>query len=108
MKKKFGVGTLSLILFIFAMVWTSDIKSLDGFCLGDTVLNFINLPAYSIYPNGNPGLHYTTFYSFAMLIIAIILGHKFPEHIFAKSGKILSIIFSLLFVYTWFVSSMTA
>ncbi|MHC1722989.1 MAG: hypothetical protein AB9836_07295 [Aminipila sp.] len=107
MKKKFGFGTLSMILFIFAIVWSRDIKSLNNFCLGDAVLNFINLPAYSTYPNGNPGLHYTVFYSFAILILAVIVGHKFPEHIFAQSGTILSAICALLFLYTWFVSSMT-
>lgn len=107
MKKQFGFGTLSIILFIFAMVWPRDIKSLNDFCLGDTVLHFLNLPAYSTYPNGNPGLHYTVFYSFAILIFAIIIGHKFPEHIFAKSGKILSAICALLFIWTWFLSAMT-
>ncbi|WP_027400114.1 hypothetical protein [Anaerovorax odorimutans] len=105
MKKKFGFGTLSIILFIFAIVWSRDIKSLNNFCLGDAVLHFINLPAWSTHLNGNIGLHYTVFYSFAILILAIIVGQKYPEHIFAKSGKILSAIFAILFAFAWFISS---
>lgn len=107
MKKKFGFGTSSIILFIFAIVWSRNMKSLNNFCLGDAVLSFINLPAWSTYPNGNLGLHYTAFYSFAILILSIIVGLKFHDHIFAKSGIILSSICALLFIYTCIVSSMT-
>lgn len=107
MKKKIGFGSLSIILFIFAIVWCKSIKTLNNFCLGDTILQFIKLPAWETNPNGNLGLHYTVFYSLPILIAAIIIGHKFPKHIFAKSGKFLSALYALTFAFTWLVSSMT-
>ncbi|WP_312648884.1 hypothetical protein [Aminipila sp.] len=99
MKKEFGIGSLSLVLFILAILWSASIKKI--FCLGDIVLNSVNLPSWS---NGNMGTHYTMFYAIVFLIPAIIVGHKFPNHIFAKAGKIVSIawlcilLFSVLFI----------
>ena len=43
-KKKTGVGSLSLLLVLAALVWSYNIF---GFCLGDKVLTYLNLPAWS-------------------------------------------------------------
>lgn len=107
MKRKFGFGTLSIILFVFAIIWSVNIKLLNVFCLGDVVLEMLSLPAWSRSPNGTTGLHYTIFYSLGILILSIIVGHKFPEHIFAKLGQILSIVFGLIFICAWFISTQT-
>lgn len=58
-KKKLGVGSLSLPLALLAIIWGSNIKWLDDFCLGDVVLNFLNLPSWS---DGDTGIHFTVFY----------------------------------------------
>ncbi len=107
MKRKFGFGTTSLMLFILAMIWPSNIKWLNDFCLGDVVLDFINLPAWSTNSIGRIGVHHTVYYTFVILILAIIVGHKFPEHIFAKLGKILATIYTVILLFFLFVSCMT-
>lgn len=92
MKKKFGLGSISLVLFIITILWSININGLTGLCLGDAVLNFMNLPAWSTCSNGKIGIHYTIFYTIVFLIPAIILGYKFPNDRYAKGGKIGSII----------------
>ena len=47
-KKKIGIGTISLLLVIFAFIWSFNV--LD-FCIGDKVLDFFNIPTWS--GNGN-------------------------------------------------------
>ncbi|WP_312648870.1 hypothetical protein [Aminipila sp.] len=92
MKKEFGVGSISLVLFIITILWSVNINGLKGFCLGDAVLKFMDLPAWSTCSNGKIGIHFTIFYTIVFLIPAIILGYKFPNHRYAKGGKIGSII----------------
>lgn len=87
MKKRFGAGSISIALFILAMVWSTSIKAFDNFCLGDFVLNAIGLQAWS---NGSHGTHYAIFYSIVFLLPAIIMGYKFRSHLFAKTGTICS------------------
>ena len=54
--KKIGVGTISFLLVAFAILWSFNF-GLNGFCLGDTVLSLLGMPAWS---NGNSGMdiHY--------------------------------------------------
>lgn len=47
MKKRVGIGSISLLLVIIALVWS---YSIFGFCLGDNVLSAFHLPVWS---NGN-------------------------------------------------------
>jgi hypothetical protein len=82
MKKKIGMGSVSFLLFILAIVWSFNIKE---FCLGDIILNTIGLPAWS---GGNYGTHYTVFYSLIFLIPSIIIGYKYPSDLFAKTWKV--------------------
>lgn len=83
------------MLFLFAILWSLNIKILNDFCLGDVVLQSINVPTWS---NGNFGTHYTVFYSLMFLIPAIIIGWKFPNNRFAKAGKVASIILTCILI----------
>ena len=106
MKKKVGIGTLSLFLVIIAFVWS---YSIFGFCLGDKVLSLLKLPVWSngiaadtssisIVPfaMGGQSIHYTVFYSLILLIPAILLAVKNKNHLFADAGKWMAIIFIAL------------
>ena len=90
--KKIGFGTVSFLLVIFAIVWSFSF-GLNGFCLGDMVLSFLGLPAWS---NGNSGTHYTIFYSLIFLLPAVPLSFKYESDLFAKIAKWISTIFSLV------------
>lgn len=92
--KQLGIGSCSLLLSLMAIVWGSNIQWWDGFCLGDYVLNLLNLPTWS---NGTSGTHYTVFYGVAFLIPAIVLGVKKNEDLFAVSGKWIACV--LVFIY---------
>jgi hypothetical protein len=91
MKKKLGIGSISLILFALGVIWSANIKR--QFCLGDIILNAIGLPAWS---NGNSGNHYTIIYALIFLIPSILVGYKFPDDLFAKTGKVSSMILALI------------
>lgn len=86
-KRKIGIGSISLLLVIFAFFWAFSIR---GFCLGDKVLSLLNIPAWS---NGTTGTHYTVFYTYIFLIPSVILSIKFNNDKFAKVSKWISIIF---------------
>lgn len=43
-KKKLGLGSISLLLVIVAVLWSYNIS---GYCLGDQVLHALNLSAWS-------------------------------------------------------------
>lgn len=90
--KKLGIGSLTIVLFILAIVWSI---SIGEFCIGDTALNVLGLRAWS---NVESGTHFTVFYSMLFLIPSVILSYKYPEYRFAKSGRILSLIYMLLIV----------
>ena len=88
--KKLGIGSISLALVIIAFIWSYTIF---GYCLGDTILNVLGIPAWS---NRATGIHYTIFYSFVFLIPAIILGAKKNNDLFSGVGKWSAIIFSVI------------
>ena len=89
--KKIGFGTVSFLLVIFAIVWSFSF-GLNGFCLGDMVLSFLGMPAWS---NGNSGSHYTIFYSLIFLVPAVPISFKYEYDLFARLAKWISTIFSL-------------
>ena len=109
-KKKIDIGTISLLLVIFAFIWSFNI--LD-FCIGDKVLEFLNIPTWS--GNGNEqqivdtffivtftkdgqSIHYTVFYSFILLLPALVLAVKNKNDLFTDIGKWLAIIFITLLI----------
>lgn len=99
MKKNFAAGSISIALFILAVVWSINIKSLGNFCLGDVVLNAIGLQAWS---DGSYGTHYAIFYGIVFLIPAILVGIKFRDHVFARSGMICSITLTCILLFTFY------
>lgn len=107
MKKTIGVGSLSLLLAVLALLWS---YSVFGFCLGDKILTALNLPAWSengaeqtantvsIVPlaQSGSGVHYTVFYALIFLLPALAIGIKFKGDLFAAVGKWLSALFLIL------------
>lgn len=94
MKKKIGIGSVSFVLSIVAFVWAYEIM---GFCLGDSVLATLNVPAWSNSANAS-GTHYTVFYAFLFLIPSIVLSVKYKHDCLAQVGKWLSIILSSILI----------
>ena len=88
MKKKIGIGSLSLGLALLAFVWGFEIV---GFCLGDSVLATLNIPTWSNAANAS-GTHYTIFYSLLFAIPAFFIALKNKNDLFANAGKLLSLI----------------
>ena len=88
MKKKLGIGSLSLLLSVIAILWSMNIPvSYDTFCIGDYVLTQLGLPSWS---NGNIGTHYTVFWGLLLYLPAFLLGRKYEQHLFARAGKWIS------------------
>lgn len=92
--KKVGIGSLSLLLVVIAFIWTFEFF---GICVGDHILTTFNIPTWANMANAS-GVHYTIYYSFIFLVLALILGLKFKNNLFAKVGTILSIIFISILV----------
>jgi len=91
-KKKIGIGSLSLLLFVVGCLFSFTFNNLH---IGDNILTYIGLKAWS---NGNSGTHYTIFYSLLFFIPSLILGYKFNEDFGSKVGKILSTIMVTIIV----------
>ena len=88
MKKKLGLGSLSLLLTLMAVLWSCNIPvPYDTFCIGDYILAQLGLPAWS---RGTMGTHYTVFWGLLLYLPAFLLGRKYNHHLFAQSGKWIS------------------
>lgn len=105
-QKKLGLGSISLLLVIAAVLWSYNIS---GYCLGDQVLHALDLPAWSAeaaapgdtlsivpFGHGAQGVHFTVFYSLILLVPAFLLAVKNKDNLFAKVGKWSSLILILL------------
>ena len=85
MKQKLGIGSLSLLLAFAGIAWSMNFPvHYDTFCIGDYVLNQLNLPTWS---NGSMGTHYTVFWGLLLYLPGFLLGNKYSQHLFARSGK---------------------
>ena len=91
-KKKIGIGSLSLLLFVVGCLFSFTFYNLT---IGDNILTNIGLKAWS---NGNSGTHYTIFYALLFFVPSLILGYKFNEDFGSKVGKILSTIMVTIIV----------
>ena len=87
MKKRVGLGSISLLLVIVAFIWSFEIF---GYCFGDNVLTALSLPSWS---NGQNGTHYTIFYSYLFLLPSLFFSLKYKDDLFAVIGKRLAFIF---------------
>jgi len=83
-QKKLGIGSLALVLSIIAIIWSCNIRWLNNFCLGDTILAYIGIPSWS---NGANGTHYTVFYGLVFFVSALALGIWKKNDLFATVGK---------------------
>lgn len=91
-KNKIGIGSLSLLLFIVGCLFSF---TLNDICIGDNILTYSGLKAWS---NGNSGTHYTIFYSLLFFIPSLIFGYKFKDNFGSKVGKILSTIMVIMII----------
>jgi len=96
MKKKLGIGSLALLLSIIAIFLSLTFHH-NGVCYGDQIINFLGLKAWS---NGSSGTHYTIFYMLIFFAISIVLGYKYESNFGAKSGRVLSIVFSFIILFS--------
>ena len=88
MRKKLGIGSLSLLLAVMGILWSMNFPvHYDTFCIGDYVLTRLGLPTWS---NGSIGTHYTVFWGLLLYLPAFLLGWKNEQHLFARSGKWIS------------------
>jgi hypothetical protein len=91
-KKRFGIGSLSVLLVFFGLLW-------DGFRIGDSVLNSVGLPTWSGDIAGKI-IPFTWLYSLLFFAPAFLVGNTYKSDFGAKAGKILALIFgtfSILF-----------
>lgn len=89
-KKRLGIGSLSLIIFVFSFLFTSlNINTQNATHtqkLGEIIVNFLKInAAYD-------------FITVILLVLAIYIGKKYEQHLFATLGKILSMILLSLFI----------
>lgn len=99
MSCKLGIGSLSIVLVLLAILWSCNMPFLDGICLGDQALSSFGLSSWS---NGTTGIHYTVFYGLLLLIPAFILGIRNPSDLFATAGKWVSGIMIVFFIIIFF------
>lgn len=96
--KKIGFGSLSLLLCIIGILFSFSFGNKGS--LGDVIINFLGLRAWS---HGNRGEHYTIYYTFIFFIPSIILGFKFKDDLGAKLGKMISfIMLAIIFLFITF------
>lgn len=88
--KKFGIGSISLILSVFGGMFS--FTAWNSKYLGEHILSTINVS----FPF--PGVLLVTLISLVILFISFFIGYRYKNHYFAKSGRVISVIFiSLIF-----------
>ena len=93
--KALGWGSLSLVLFIMAVLFSY--LTIDKKTVGEHALDFIkvDLPEAVI--------------TVILLVLAIVISNRFSNHLFAKTGMIMSLILLGMFVFAvvvWLVLSL--
>ena len=88
--KKLGIGSISLILSIFGGMFT--FTAWNGKELGNHLLNAIDLS----FPIG--------LISLVILLISFFIGYKYKNDYFAKSGRVISVVFILLITVLLIIS----
>lgn len=92
MNKKIGWGSLSIILLIFAILFSIQLGR--TFCLGDILLESVGLKGWLIFENST--LNIKVFISEFLLIAGFIIGMVFKNDRFAKAGRMLCLAFAIL------------
>lgn len=104
MHKKFSWGSLSLILFVFSILFTVELGR--TFCLGDILLESVGLKGWISLGNGT--LNIKAFISEFLLIAGFVTGRVFKNDRFARVGGTLCLILSVvlgisLLLFTFYV-----
>jgi len=81
-----GVYHLALVISVFSYLFTGIYINTDNTPLGEIILNFHKI---------NVAYDYITI---ILLVLAIYIGKKSEQHLFATLGKILSMILLSLFI----------
>lgn len=95
-KKKLGLGSLSLLLFLIALIL---VIQYIYFSIGDDLMALLGKAAYPVLGFISPEFIYI---SFIFSIPSIFLGYRFKSHFGAKSGRSLSISL-ILVILAWVV-----
>jgi hypothetical protein len=95
-RRTFGIGTLSLPIIVMGIVWGFTFY---GVCVGDNILNYIGLKAWT---NGDTGIHLTVYYSLIFYICAFAIAVKYKNDIGAKLGKIISMVIGSIIILSIF------
>ncbi len=97
--RRIGLGTISLLLIIVGILLSLSFGGFRGVCLGDNVLGYLGLKAWS---NGTDGIHLTVYYSLIFFLSAFIVAVKNKNDLGAGVGKIISLIIGSVLVFTVF------
>lgn len=89
--KKLGIGSFSLILSIWGGMFS--FTAWDNKYLGEHVLSTINVS----FPF--PGILLVTLISLIILFISFFIGYRYKNHYFAKSGRVIAVIFILIIFF---------
>lgn len=88
--KKFGIGSISLILSIWGGMFS--FTAWDSKYLGEHILSAINIS----FPF--PVMLLVTLISLVILFISLLIGYKYKNNYFAKSGRVIAEVFISLIV----------
>ena len=88
--KKLSIGSISLILSIFGGMFSFTVW--DGKCLGEHILSSINIS----FPF--PGMLLVTLISLVILFISLLIGYKYKNDYFVKSGQVIAEVFISIIV----------
>lgn len=70
---------LAVFAILFGFTWNKW-----GFCLGDSILMGLGLPAWS---NGTQGTHYSVILALILLLVAFVLFNVATKRIRSENGK---------------------
>ncbi|MGO1580240.1 MAG: hypothetical protein ACTHWZ_02375 [Peptoniphilaceae bacterium] len=98
MKRKIGLGSLSIVLLVIFIITSISIK---GYCIGDSILESLGFQAWS--KSGRQGIHYTVLYSLIFLILSIFIGRKYEEDFLAELGMKISLVLLILISLILFI-----
>ena len=76
-----GIGTFSLVLSVMGIIFAF---TLFGVCVGDSILNMLDLRAWS---GHGSGIHLTVYYSLIFFIPSFLIGLKNKNYFGAKTGN---------------------
>ncbi len=85
-KKKIGVGTLALPLFIIGIILVGQYVY---YAIGEDILSLLNLREATA--NFDFGNSLAVYFSMIFTIPSVVLGYIFGDHFGAKSGRLLSL-----------------